>query len=78
MASPYLGVHDQSEGLASSGDIPTGMISGTAFFSQHLLWLASDIIPQVQTLEYESQGHGCFSTGGQHSGTVPCHLMLPH
>lgn len=58
MASAYLGVHDQSEGLASSGDIPTGMISGTAFFSQHLLWLASDIIPQVQTLEYESQGHG--------------------
>lgn len=54
MASAYLGVQDP----ASLGDISTGMISGTAFFSQHLLWLAPDIILQVQTLEYERKGHG--------------------
>lgn len=58
MASAYLGIHNQSEDLASSGAISTGMISGTAFFSQHLLWLAPDTILQVQTLVYESKGHG--------------------
>lgn len=45
--------------LASAGDIPTGMVSRAACFSQHMLLLASDIVPQVQTLERESKAHGC-------------------
>lgn len=59
MISAYLGVHEPSEALASAGDIPTGTISRAAFFSQHVLLLASDIVPQIQTLECESSALSC-------------------
>lgn len=57
MMSAHLGVHEQSEDLAPAGGIPIGMINGASSFSQHMLSIASDIVPQVQTLECESKGH---------------------